>query len=570
MNSKTDRRQIGFCVAAVSVLVALPLGCASSEDCGPGSNLTTLDTNTDGGTVRVCVPDPDANVQPDAGGPPTRPPDVDSGSDCLTGFTRCGGTCVALSSNTSHCGACNNACTNGQACNRGVCDRPVDCRQQGCANDHYCDLATGRCNPGCATDTQCPTLGRCDIATHRCVCNASDGLAFCNGLCVREGATGCGASCRACPSSPRGGATCNAGACGETCYAGFFKCGAACCAATKISAGGSTACVVTSAGGVVCWGRNEFSGFAAGIAEVAAGRAWHSCARNMGGGVTCWGDNRYGELGDGTTTARSTPVVVSGLASGATALGVGDFFSCAATSSGGLKCWGRNSDGQLGDGTSTARRTPVDVTGLASGVTAVAAGENHTCAIAIGGGLKCWGDNDFGAIGDGTFTTRYSPVNVTGFSTGAKSLSAGNNHTCAVTTEGAAKCWGLNMGGQLGRGATSPDYVATPAGVLGLDAGVKAVTAGGYHTCALTEFGAVHCWGNNENGQVGTVNSNTTIPNQVENLASGVTAIATGRDFSCALMQSGRVKCWGINREGQLGNGFSGDNSASPVDVVLP
>ena len=174
--------------------------------------------------------------------------------------------------------------------------------------------------------------------------------------------------------------------------------------------------------------------------QVGTGYA-HTCALTVSGGVKCWGNNTYGQLGDGTTQERLTPMDVAGLKSGVQAIATGSYHSCALTTSGGVKCWGKNDGGQLGDGTTQRRRAPVDVVGLSSGVRAIAAGLYHTCAVTEAGGVKCWGLNNGGQLGDGTGTQRLTPVDVVGLSSGVRTVTAGYFHTCALT-----EATGLSVG----------------------------------------------------------------------------------------------------------------------------
>jgi hypothetical protein len=238
----------------------------------------------------------------------------------------------------------------------------------------------------------------------------------------------------------------------------------------------------------------------AGVSAVSAG-GYFTVALKSDGSLWAWGQNSHGELGDGTTTDRHTPVDVSGLTSGVAVTGAGGSHTCAVTTTGGLKCWGFNSNGQLGDGTTTRRLTPVSVSGLSSGAAAVAGGAYHTCALTTAGGAKCWGRNANGQLGDGTTTDRLTPVNVSGLTSGVVAVATGGFHSCALTGAGAVKCWGRNSEGQLGDGTTADR--ATPVGVSGLGSGVVALDAGLYHTCALTNVGVVKCWGDNSYGQLG-------------------------------------------------------------------
>ncbi len=297
---------------------------------------------------------------------------------------------------------------------------------------------------------------------------------------------------------------------------------------------------------------------------VSAG-GYHTCALTSGG-VKCWGYNVNGQLGDGTTTNRSTPVDVSGLTSGIVAIAAGSQHTCALTSGGGVKCWGYNVNGQLGDGTTTNRSTPVNVSGLTSGVVAIAAGNLHTCALTSGGGIKCWGSNNSGELGDGTTTDRSTPVNVSGLTSGVTAIAVGGYHTCALTSSGGIKCWGLNNYSQLGDGTTTNR--STPVNVSGLTSGVATIAPGWYHTCALTSGGGVKCWGYNSAGQLGdgTTTYFRGTPVDVSGLTSGVAAIAAGYLHTCALTSGGGIKCWGRNDYGQLGDGTTADRS-TPVDV---
>jgi hypothetical protein len=269
-----------------------------------------------------------------------------------------------------------------------------------------------------------------------------------------------------------------------------------------------------------------------------------------GGGVKCWGSNGAGQLGDGSTTDSSVPVDVSGLETGVSAVAAGGWHNCAVTSGGGVKCWGSNEYQQLGAGTSTDSSVPVDVSGLGSGIAAIAAGELHSCALTTGGGVKCWG---YGGAGPGSV-----PVGVLGLESAVSMIAPSSDHTCVLTAGGAVKCWGANYNGQLGDGTNTPSTV--PVDVSGLGSEISAISSGFGQTCALASSGRVTCWGVNGGGA----------PIEVAGIASGVTAIAAGGSHACTLTASGAVACWGDNWEGQLGNGRTCSTlsrSSTPVDV---
>jgi len=325
------------------------------------------------------------------------------------------------------------------------------------------------------------------------------------------------------------------------------------------------------------WTPVDVVGLSSGVAAISAGGGdggggcgigEQTCALTTAGGVKCWGSNNSGQLGDNTTSNRYTPVDVVGLTSGVAAISAGGNHTCALTTAGGVKCWGRNWYGQLGDNTQTDRWTPVYVYGLSSGVAAISAGNRHTCALTTEGGAKCWGWNGFGQIGDNTKTSRYTPVNVYGLSSGVAAIDSGEFYTCALTTEGGVKCWGYNAYGQLGDNTITNRL--TPVNVVGLSSGVAAISEGGYHTCALTTAGGVKCWGSNDYGEIGDNMTDTRyIPDDVVGLTSGMAAISAGGYHTCALTTAGGVKCWGYNYDGEIGDNTITDRW-TPVDVIWP
>jgi alpha-tubulin suppressor-like RCC1 family protein len=277
---------------------------------------------------------------------------------------------------------------------------------------------------------------------------------------------------------------------------------------------------------------------------IAAG-GLHTCARTSAGGVKCWGGNAFGELGDGTTTERHTPVAVSGLASGMAALAAGADHTCALTSAGAAKCWGTNGHGQLGDGTRTNRSAPVDVSGLASGVAAIAAGADHSCVLTSGGGVKCWGANDYGQLGDGTLTNHYAPAAVSGLASGVQAIAAHDSaHTCALLSGGGVKCWGRNVEGELGDGTTT--IRDAPVAVSGLASGVLAIAGGETHTCAMPSGGGVKCWGDNAYGQLGdgtTINRSRPVSVTGLGAQSCVVPKVKGKTLRAAETAIGRAHC---------------------------
>lgn len=277
----------------------------------------------------------------------------------------------------------------------------------------------------------------------------------------------------------------------------------------------------------------------------------HACGLTPSGGVKCWGNNQYGQLGNNSTTSSLTPVDVQGLSAGVASLHLGARHSCALLTDGKVKCWGANDLGQLGDFTVTNRMVPVAA--RTANVTQMAAGATHNCAVVSTGGVWCWGDDSFNKIGNstvGAYATEPKLVTGTG-TTASFKVSAGLNHSC-YTIVGFAYCWGYGSSGQLGNGTTASQFA--PTRVSGLSD--AAVIDGGYgnHTCTLTSGGGVKCWGANIYGQLGlgSLTGYSLTPQSVLGLSSGVTKLSVGQFHSCAV-QSGVAKCWGRNNYGQIG-----------------
>jgi alpha-tubulin suppressor-like RCC1 family protein len=306
---------------------------------------------------------------------------------------------------------------------------------------------------------------------------------------------------------------------------------------------------------------------------VTAGSS-HSLAMGSDGKLYAWGYNSNGQLGDGSITNRTSPVVVS-LPAGvsATAVAAGDGHSLAMGSDGKLYAWGYNFSGQLGDGSIYTIRTSPVVVSLPAGVsaTAAAAGLNHSLAMGSDGKLYAWGSNLNGGLGDGSTTNRTTPVVVSlpaGVS--ATAVAASYNYSLAMGSDGKLYAWGDNFYGQLGDGSTtnhnSPVVVSLPAGVS-----ATAVTAGWAHSLAIGSDGKLYAWGANGTGQLGDGSVTDRTSPVVVSLPAGVsaTAVAAGHSHSLAMGSDGKLYAWGVNTRGQLGDGSFMDQM-TPVVVSLP
>lgn len=397
---------------------------------------------------------------------------------------------------------------------------------------------------------------------------------------------------------------------------------------TTVTVGAGHACALTQAGKPYCWGGSYQQESWASVPVAVGDRAFtmltagsgHTCGLTAGGAAYCWGTNFSGQLGDGTTTERTVPVAVStaGLPAGTafTALSAGERHTCGVARSGVVYCWGDNEEGQLGDGTQTPRRAPVAVGIAGRTFSAVAAGEQFTCAVTTSGtpycwgyGISgrtgpndwqaaddvarywpaspafisvtagrahacgvtragaayCWGWNGDGQLGDSTIEQRSaSAVQVGADGAAFTSLSAGADFTCGLTTTRVAYCWGTNRWGQLGNGTTTNPMVPTP---VTRELSFAALATGRRHTCGLTTAGAAYCWGYNVRGQVGDGTWVDRSAPVAVSPGTTFTKITTGQDHSCALAATGTVSCWGWNFRDQLGN-LSGEDEPAPVAVV--
>ncbi len=331
-----------------------------------------------------------------------------------------------------------------------------------------------------------------------------------------------------------------------------------------VEAGTTTSCGVNNTG-AICWGEG-YNGLApiantAGLSGLTIGKN-HACGLVSGGRAVCWGDNRFGELGDNTlTNSPGSAVNVSGDLSFSEIV-VGGAHACG-LAGGKAYCWGRNKDGQLGDGSSADRKKPVAVKGGKTFVT-LSAGEKHTCGLTSSGQALCWGEGFSGQLGFGPQESQSEPIDVTGNLKFSR-ISAGGQHTCGITTAGKTYCWGANGSGQVGD--NSKNDRGSPVAV---DTKVtfEQISAGDAHTCALTAGGEAYCWGGNKSGEVGD-GSKTNRPRPVS-AGGGLTysSISAGEGITCAMSRSQGPVCWGRNEKGQLGDGGT-TGSGSPV-VVRP
>ena len=296
----------------------------------------------------------------------------------------------------------------------------------------------------------------------------------------------------------------------------------------------------------------------------------NTCALDATGAAWCWGQGSGGKNGNGSNINQLTPAPVT-MPPGRTfvLLDTGSLHSCAIDDLGKGWCWGTGTNGQLGTGGATTAMTPVAVA-MPVGVTftAISAGYGHTCAINTSGVAYCWGLNSSGQLGIGSTTPAMTPTLVPGAGD-LTDLHAGYMSTCAVTGAGGGYCWGEGSAGQLGYG--QPNDRTTPTAIsLGGDP-LSRISIHSSHACAITLAGRLFCWGNNEFGQLGRTGSSSYTPIQVSFGGTGL-FIEAGLKSTCAINAPGRVFCWGSNEFGQLGIGSAQGTGtfSTPIPVEFP
>ena len=362
----------------------------------------------------------------------------------------------------------------------------------------------------------------------------------------------------------------------------------------KVGAGNAHTCGV-NAGRLWCWGHNAYLQVGDGTtinrflpvtvgpevdwssistySSITAVQRTSTCGIRSGE-LWCWGRNTYGQLGDGTTGTGRDHAVRVGTAEDWNVVAMGNGHACGIKADGELWCWGRNGDGQVGNGTYTDRTTPARIGGRTDW-TSVATGSRHTCGVA-GGVLWCWGSNVSGQVGDSTTATRNAPTAVSAPFSGWTSVSAGGDdlagagHTCAIRSPGELWCWGRNTSGEAGLGAVTGTVVPLRVGAA---SDWKQVDAGERHTCGLRGAGALWCWGYNASGQVGDgTTTQRTTPVPVGSATDWRTVTVAGTLFhgghTCAIRGgSGQLWCWGSNLAAQFGDGTISDGSTVPVRI---
>lgn len=312
------------------------------------------------------------------------------------------------------------------------------------------------------------------------------------------------------------------------------------------------------------------------VKVVGAGNQF-TCAMPTVGYARCWGHSELGQLGE-QTSAVAPPKEMLQLGQSVDEIRGGYGFACARVG-GELLCWGANSSGQLGRGHTTGADCgagiciflPASPTGVGPGVTSFGAGWDHACAVQDGG-LLCWGRNLEGQVGKGsTGAGQSTPYAVFAAGSGVVSIAGGAFHSCALKADGSVWCWGKNTDGQLGLGTTSATE-SSPQQVLDLGTDNAQISAGGYHTCVRRTDGTVWCWGANSFGQLGYGVAAAPFPHPtpIATVTGGVTQVVAGEHHTCVLLADATVRCWGRGEHGQMGVGVPVAEQVTAVQPLVP
>jgi alpha-tubulin suppressor-like RCC1 family protein len=284
------------------------------------------------------------------------------------------------------------------------------------------------------------------------------------------------------------------------------------------------------------------------------------------GTLWTWGWNLSGQLGDNTTSTRSSPVTTAGGGTNWRQVAGGYNHTAAIKTDGTLWTCGYNYNGQLGDNTTSTRSSPVTTVAGGTNWRQVAGGGSHAAAIKTDGTLWTWGYNVFGHLGDNTTSSRLSPVTTAGGGTNWRQVACGYHHTAAVKTDGTLWTWGVNNYGQLGDNTLTDR--SSPVTTVAGGTNWKQVAGGFYHTAAVKTDGTLWTWGRNNNGQLGD-NTTSTRSSPVTTVAGGTNwrQVAGGGSRTAAIKTDGTLWTWGRNNYGQLGDNTLTDRS-SPVTTV--
>lgn len=311
------------------------------------------------------------------------------------------------------------------------------------------------------------------------------------------------------------------------------------------------------------------------VQTIATGTNWkqingsseHKAAIKTDGTLWIWGSNSEGQLGDNTITTRSSPVQTISAGTNWKQVSVGRYHTAAIKTDGSLWLWGNNFRGQLGDNTTTRKSSPVlTVSGGFNWKQVNANGEDNTCAIKTDGTLWTWGRNDYGELGTNDRTARSSPVQTVAGGTNWKQVAQGTGHTVAIKTDGTLWTWGRNNYGQLGDNTRTNR--SSPVQTISGGTDWKQVACGRLHTAAIKTDGTLWLWGVNFQGHLGD-NTTTDKSSPVQTVSGGTNwkQVSSGYDHTAAIKSDGTLWLWGRNNGGELGDNTVVDKS-SPVQTV--